>query len=59
MTPDIETMREYVRKMYVGDRWRRRVRKMTDSQVVAIYTKQQAKVVQAENRKRQNPDIPF
>lgn len=60
MSPDIETMREYVRKMYSGERWRRRVHNMSDGQVTAIYLKQLAKVTQEElKKKNKDQDIPF
>lgn len=62
MTPDIGIMRDEVSKMYQGDRWKRRVKKMPDSQVTAIYLKRQANIAQAtakKTKKKQEPDIPF
>lgn len=58
MNPPIETMRAFVKKMYDGDRWHRRVRRMNDSQVTAIYLKQQAKIAQAEMKKKKDQDEP-
>lgn len=30
-------MREYVEKAYPGDKWKEKVRKMSDSQVLAVF----------------------
>lgn len=54
MTPDIDIAREFVKKMYHGDRWKRRVLKMSDSQILAIYLKQQVKIAEAEKKKRKS-----
>lgn len=60
MTPDIGVMRDEVSKMYKGDKWKRRVKKMPDSQITAIYLKRQANIVQATAKKKKSePDIPF
>jgi hypothetical protein len=58
MSPDIEVMRQWVANMYKGERWKKRVAKMPDSQVTAIYLKKQAEVVK-EVKKKSEPDIPF
>lgn len=42
--PSIEYMRNYVREMYKGERWARRVRQMTDNQIMAIYMKRNPNV---------------
>lgn len=46
--------------MYNGPTWHRRVNKMTDAQVHAIYMKEQAKKAE-EQEKKSKPDeeIPF
>lgn len=61
MSPDIEVMRSEVAKMYPGDKWKRRVKKMPDSQITAIYLKRQANLARAtkKGKKKPDPDIPF
>lgn len=60
MTPDIDLMRQEVAKMYDGDRWKRRVKKMPDGQVTAIYLKHQANAeAKSKEKKKPKPDIPF
>lgn len=62
MTPDIDVMRQEVTAMYPGDKWKRRVKKMPDDQVTAIYLKHQQKAAEAAQRQRKKksePDIPF
>lgn len=56
--PPIEVMRQWVSDMYKGERWKKRVKNMPDSQVTAIYLKKQIEVVQ-EVKKKSEPDIPF
>lgn len=34
---DVRNMRDYILKMYPGDRWKDKVARMADSQVMAIY----------------------
>jgi hypothetical protein len=36
----IEQMRAEVAKLYSGESWKRRVRDMSDAQILAIYNKQ-------------------
>lgn len=60
MSPDIGTMRAFVYQMYKSDRWHRRVKRMRDNEITAIYLKQQAKAVKAEKKRHDKPDdIPF
>jgi hypothetical protein len=40
---DIEEKRAFVAGMYDGPRWKRRVKQMTDAQVVAIFIREQDK----------------
>ena len=62
MTPDINIMRDAVINMYPNSqRWRRRVAKMPDGQVMAIYMKRQQKLAEEANKPKKNeePDLPF
>jgi hypothetical protein len=59
MSPDIEVMRQWVSDMYKGERWKKRVKNMPDSQVTAIYLKKQTEVVKETKKKSEEPDIPF
>lgn len=40
---DIAKKREFVLGMYPGPGWHKKVRKMSDAQIVAIYLKEQSK----------------
>lgn len=58
-----EPEREYVAGMYPSARWRQKVARMSDAQVIAIYLKAQSKP-QHEQSKPDDPDpeepnIPF
>jgi len=57
-----EQIRDYVAHLY-GPRWKKRVFKMSDSQVFAIYKTHQAKLekekLDAKQKTDDNPDIPF
>ena len=60
----IELMRaEEVSAMYNGARWRRRVRRMNDDQVIAIFLRERKKAEEnARNKKEEksdDDDIPF
>jgi hypothetical protein len=35
----VELMREAIKKVYPGEKWQKRVSKMKDAQVIAIYNK--------------------
>ena len=60
MSPDIEVMRQAVNDMYRGEKWKRRVKKMPDEQITAIYMKRQANAAaKAKPKKKSEPDIPF
>lgn len=61
MTPDIGVMRQEVAAMYDGPGWKRRVSKMADDQVTAIYLRkiQTPKVEETQKDKKDEPDIPF
>jgi hypothetical protein len=56
-----DAKRNYVASLYPGPRWRRRVSKMSDAQVLAIYFKAKAKEEEAKEPKKENQDddIPF
>lgn len=43
MTNDIEAKRQFVMGLYSGPAWKRRVQKMPEGQVVAIYLREQGK----------------
>jgi hypothetical protein len=58
----IELMRQEVSAMYNGARWRRRVRRMADEQVIAIFLRERKKAEEdAKEKKEEKPDddIPF
>ena len=61
MTPDIGIMRQEVAAMYPGRKWKRRVERMPDDQVTAIYLRkiQQPAAEQAKKDREDKPDIPF
>lgn len=61
---DIERKRSYVASLYPGPKWKNRVLKMPDSQVVAIYMREKAKEgeVKAKVKKEKESSddgIPF
>lgn len=61
--PNINIMRQEIAKMYSGPRWKRRVAKMKEEQVTAIYFREQKRrEEEAKQPKEQvddEPDIPF
>ena len=64
MSDDIHHKRDFVVGLYSGPRWREKVRKMTDAQVIAIYMREHNKVekpkAQPEAKKESKADdIPF
>lgn len=65
MTNEMEQKRAYVSALYPGKRWRRRVRRMPDSQVVAIFLREKNKESDkpkdppADPPKEKPDDIPF
>lgn len=54
MSNDIHRKRDFVVSLYPGPRWREKVRKMPDSQVVAIYLREHNK---AEKPPKPEPDV--
>lgn len=54
MSSDIDRKRGFVDSLYPGPRWKKRVRKMSDAQVVAIYMREQAKA--RERAAKKPPD---
>jgi hypothetical protein len=64
MTDSMETKREYLISLYPGRKWRRRVLKMKDDQVTAIYLREQKKrsekaEANKNEEKKGSDDIPF
>lgn len=51
--------RKFVSDLYQGKRWRRRVRRMNDEQVFAIWIKEKQKIEEEEKKKKDDKDIPF
>lgn len=56
MTPDIEIMRDHVAGMYPGPRWRAKVLKMPDAQVIAIFMREQKKEQEAARKPKESSD---
>ena len=63
---EIELKRSFVSDLYPGARWRRRVRRMSDAQVVAIYLRERNKEPpkppdppDEPKEKAKDDDIPF
>jgi len=60
---NIEIMRQEVSALYNGARWRRRVRRMPDDQVMAIFFRERKKAEEeAKDKKKEeksDDDIPF
>jgi hypothetical protein len=53
---DIEAKRDYVSKMYDRPGWKRQVRKMSDSQIVAIYLRELAKGEEKPKKPKESDD---
>lgn len=52
--------RDFVSAMYDARGWRKKVAKMTDEQVVAIFLREQKKADEAKSKEDSNDgDIPF
>ena len=51
----VEAMRSYISKMYISDRWHRKVINMPDRQVIAIYRTMKARGQQPPKRKDNEP----
>lgn len=59
---DIDQKRAYVTDLYPGPRWKKKVQKMPDSQVIAIYLREHAKPKQDKPKESDGTggdDIPF
>lgn len=62
MAKNVNLMRSYVSDLYDGPRWKRKVERMHDGQVMAIYFREKEKEAEkrkAEKKKGQSGDIPF
>ena len=58
--PDMEEMRGFVHDLYPGPRWWRRVKNMSDAQVIAIYMREQNKKdPQPKDKESGDNGIPF
>jgi hypothetical protein len=59
----INIMRQEIAKLYSGPKWKRRVAKMPDDQVTAIYFREQKRKEEAKKQPKEQaddePDIPF
>lgn len=56
----VEHERDFVAKLYSGPKWKRKVKKMTDAQVLAIYLKAKRQPKQEKKPKESTDDgIPF
>jgi len=59
MSDDINRKRAYVSDLYSGPGWKRKVKNMSDKQVVAIYLKSQAEANKPKPKEEPKDDIPF
>lgn len=60
--PSVDFMRSELKRLYPDSQiWARRVRKMKDSQVTAIYFKSKDKLAELDSKPKDAPqdDIPF
>lgn len=55
---DIEQKRAYVSDLYPGPGWKKKVREMPDSQVIAIYLRETSKP-KTDKPKESGDDIPL
>lgn len=51
--------RSIVSQMYDGPRWKKKVKKMSDAQVHAIYMKNLEKMTEERQKKAESDDLPF
>lgn len=56
---EIEQKRAFVADLYPGPGWKQKVKKMPDSQVIAIYLREQGKPHNDKPKEGENDDIPF
>lgn len=59
MGDDINRKRAYVSDLYSSPGWKRKVKNMSDNQVVAIYLDKQAKGDKPKPKEEPKNDIPF
>ena len=59
MSPNVEAMRQYISDLYSGPRWKSKVQRMPDNQIIAIYFKAKAKEEEKEKESKANGEIPF
>lgn len=55
----VDEKREYLKALYPSKRWAKRVDRMRDDQVTAIYLKKIQEQPKEEKKDEPNPDIPF
>ena len=59
---DIDVKRAYVADLYPGPGWKEKVKKMPESQILAIYLRESSKPPKKNNKPKEsgkNDDIPF
>jgi len=54
-----EAKRSFVASLYPGKGWKKKVSKMSDAQVLAIYFKEKDKDRKKPEKEKQDDDIPF
>lgn len=54
-----EAKRSFVASLYPGAGWKKKVSKMSDNQVLAIYMKEKDKDRKEPKKEKQDDDIPF
>lgn len=63
MSDNIEMKRAFVAGLYPGEGWKKKVKRMPDSQVIAIYLREQGKPPKNDKPKESDgtggDDIPF
>jgi hypothetical protein len=56
---DVNHERTWVGELYPGKGWKRKVSKMSDAQVLAIYLREMRKANEAKKPKEDKPNDPF
>ncbi len=57
---DIQQKRSYVANLYSGPKWKKKVKQMSDSQIIAIYLRESSKAPKQDKPKESGNDgIPF
>ena len=64
MSDDIHRKRDFVLSLYSGPRWRAKVQRMPDSQVIAIYMREHNKAATpppkpTDNKESEDNGLPF